>query len=96
MFNCSKGPFSLLKMHSVGELNFVLQRPNFNLVPCLIFKARGLNYNVMKIKDHNIMAIPDSFALSLVQFISSFLKLIHKYVYLPISFSNRPEKQDKP
>lgn len=77
MFNCSKGPLSLLKMHSVGELNFVLQRPNFNLVPCLIFKARGLNYNVMKIKDHNIMAtskaIPDSFALSLVQFISSFL-----------------------
>ena len=55
MFNCSKGPFSLLKMHSVGELNFILQRPNFNLVPRLIFKAQGLNYNVMKIKDHNIM-----------------------------------------
>ena len=56
MFNCSKGPFSLLKMHSVGELNFILQRPNFNLVPRLsFFKAHGLNYDVMKMKDYYIM-----------------------------------------
>ena len=72
MFNCSKGPLSLLKMHSVGELNFVLQRPNFNLVPCLIFKAHGLNYNEMEIKDHNIMAI--SFSLFQV-FINQFMNM---------------------